>query len=157
MARQVLGLVVCIAVCFAAAGLGGLWTSSSVDGWYRTLSKPAWNPPGWVFGPVWTVLYLCMGVALWLVWREAGFARGGAAIAVFLLQLVLNAAWSGLFFGLQRPGAAFADIVALWLAIAATVVLFWPISKLAGGLLVPYLGWVSFAAGLNYAIWRLNT
>jgi benzodiazapine receptor len=153
-ARQVAGLVLSILVCFVAAGLGSVWTSKSVGTWYETLMKPTWNPPSWVFGPVWSVLYLLMGIALWLVWRRAGLLA--LPVGVFAVQLVLNALWSGLFFGLQNPGAAFAEIVVLWAAIVATIVVFWRVTPVAGGLLLPYIGWVSFAAVLNFTIWRLN-
>lgn len=150
---DVLALVVCILVCFAAAAIGGIWTSRSVGTWYKEIEKPSWNPPSWIFGPVWTVLYLMMGIALWLVWREKASAL---PLGLFAVQLVLNAAWSGLFFGLRLPGPAFAEIVLLWLAIVGTVVAFRPIAPAAAYLLLPYLGWVSFAAVLNFTVWRLN-
>jgi tryptophan-rich sensory protein len=150
---DLLALVVCTLICFAAAAIGGIWTSRSVGTWYKELQKPSWNPPSWVFGPVWTALYLMMGISLWLVWRERAPAL---PLGLFALQLVLNAAWSGLFFGLRLPGAAFAEIVLLWLAILATVLTFRPIAPVAAVLLLPYLGWVSFASVLNFTIWRLN-
>ncbi len=150
---DVLALVVCILVCFAAAAIGGIWTSRSVGTWYKEIEKPSWNPPSWIFGPVWTVLYLMMGIALWLVWREKASAL---PLGLFAVQLVLNAAWSGLFFGLRLPGPAFAEIVLLWLAIVGTVGAFRPIAPAAAYLLLPYLGWVSFAAVLNFTVWRLN-
>lgn len=150
---DVLALVVCILICFAAAAIGGIWTSRSVGTWYKEIEKPSWNPPSWVFGPVWTALYLMMGISLWLVWRERAPAL---PLGLFAVQLVLNAAWSGLFFGLRLPGAAFAEIVLLWLAIVGTVLTFRPIAPVAAYLLLPYLGWVSFAAVLNFTIWRLN-
>ena len=153
-ARQVAGLVLSILVCFAEAGLGSTWTAKSVGTWYRALDKPTWNPPSWVFGPVWSVLYLLMGISLWLVWRRVGLLA--LPVGVFAIQLVLNAAWSGLFFGLQNPGAAFAEIVVLWAAIVATIVVFWRVTPVAGALLLPYIAWVSFAAVLNFTIWRLN-
>ncbi len=150
---DVLALVVCILICFAAAAIGGIWTSRSVGTWYKEIEKPSWNPPSWVFGPVWTALYLMMGISLWLVWRERAPAL---PLGLFAVQLVLNAAWSGLFFGLRLPGAAFAEIALLWLAIVGTVLTFRPIAPVAAYLLLPYLGWVSFAAVLNFTIWRLN-
>lgn len=150
---DVLALVVCVLICFAAAAIGGIWTSRSVGTWYKEIEKPSWNPPSWVFGPVWTALYLMMGISLWLVWRERAPAL---PLGLFAVQLVLNAAWSGLFFGLRLPGAAFAEIVLLWLAIVGTVLTFRPIAPVAAYLLLPYLGWVSFAAVLNFTIWRLN-
>ena len=148
-----LALVVLLILCFAVAGVGGMATAPSIPNWYAGLAKPSWTPPSWVFGPVWSVLYLSMAVATWLVWR-----RGDAVVPMvpFGIQLVFNAAWSWLFFGLHSPDAAFIDIVLLWLAIVATTVVFWRRSTLAGILFMPYLIWVSFAAVLNFAIWRLN-
>lgn len=151
--RPWLVLIGFVAACLAAGAIGSLLTASGLREWYPTLIKPIWNPPSWVFGPVWTLLYILMGVSAWLVWRRGGWSR---AHVVFGVQLLLNAAWSGLFFGLRSPGLAFAEIVALWLAIASTLVVFWRISAAAGALLVPYLGWVTFAAVLNGALWRLN-
>lgn len=124
--------------------------------WYASLRKPAWNPPGWIFGPVWTALYTMMAVAAWMVWRHGGFTAQRRPLALFLLQLALNAAWTPLFFGWHRPGLAFAEIVLLWLAIAATLVAFRPVSRAAAWLLAPYLAWVSFATVLNLTLWRLN-
>ena len=148
-----LTLVVMIVLCFAIAGQGGLATTPNIPNWYAGLAKPSWTPPGWIFGPVWSVLYLSMAVAAWLVWR-----RGNAAVPMILfgIQLVFNAVWSWIFFGLHSPGAAFIDIVLLWMAIVATTVAFWRRSTIAGILFVPYLAWVSFAAVLNFVIWRLN-
>jgi tryptophan-rich sensory protein len=151
-----IGLVVSILICFAAAGIGSLATTPQIPGWYANLAKPTWTPPGWIFGPVWTLLYLMMAVAAWLVWRQAGFAGAKLPLALFAIQLVLNSLWSVLFFGLQNPGAAAVDIILLWAAILATMVTFWRRSRVAGGLLAPYLAWVSFAAVLNAAIWRMN-
>lgn len=148
-----LALVVLLILCFAVAGVGGLATAPSIPNWYANLAKPSWTPPGWIFGPVWSVLYLSMAVAAWLVWRQ-----GNAIVpmTLFGIQLFFNAAWSWLFFGLHSPGAAFVDIVMLWMAIVATTVVFWRRSTLASILFVPYLAWVSFAGVLNFAIWRLN-
>jgi benzodiazapine receptor len=155
-ARDAVALVIAILVCFAAAGIGGLFTARSVPTWYQTIEKPSWTPPSGVFGPVWTVLYLMMGIAAWLVWRKDGFSGAGPALGVFGVQLALNALWSVLFFGMRNPGAGFAEIILLWVAIVATVALFWRVSALAGALLLPYLAWVTFAAALNGAIWRLS-
>ncbi len=124
--------------------------------WYSELAKPSWTPPNWLFAPVWTALYCAMGVAAWLVWQRAGLRRAWLALSFFLLQLILNAAWSWLFFGVHRPGVAFAEIVFLWAAILVTLVLFWRHRPVAGALLIPYLAWVSFAAALNLSLWRLN-
>jgi tryptophan-rich sensory protein len=142
-----------LALCFTAAG-SALFVST--DGWYATLIKPSWNPPSWIFGPVWSLLYLMMAVAAWLVWREGGWKLQRQALGLFLVQWLLNALWTPLFFGLHQPGLAFAEIVALWLLLVITVALFWRVRKLAGALLVPYLIWVTIAAVLNFTIWRLN-
>jgi translocator protein len=125
--------------------------------WYARLQKPVWNPPNWIFGPVWTALYTMMGIAAWLVWRRGGFDGQRVALSLFLLQLLFNSVWSPVFFGLRNPALAFLDIVLLWLALVATVIAFWKASPFAGGLLVPYLAWVTFASALNFAIWRLNS
>jgi translocator protein len=154
-AWQALVLGLFYLVCFLAAGLGSLFTMVSLGGWYTALVKPSWNPPSWLFGPVWTALYAMMAVAGWLVWRQGG-PGGRLALQLFAVQLVLNVGWSAVFFGLQMPGLAFAEILALWVAIAATLRTSWRVSRPAGILLVPYLLWVSFAAVLNFAIWRLN-
>ena len=152
----VLGLVVAIAVCFLAAAIGGFATGSSVNDWYAEIRKPSWNPPDWIFGPVWTVLYLMMGVSAWLVWKQSGFKDAGTALFVFATQLVLNTTWSVIFFGLRQPGWALVEILALWTSIVLTIFLFSKHSKPAAALLVPYLLWVTFATVLNYAIWSLN-
>lgn len=142
----------------AAGIIGSLFTAPSIPAWYATLARPALNPPSWVFGPVWTTLFALMGIAAFLVWR-AGWHRKEVKIAlgIFLVQLVFNTLWSIIFFGLHNPGAAFAEIVALWLAIVSTIVLFARISKPAAWLLAPYIAWVSFAAYLNYMLWMLNS
>jgi tryptophan-rich sensory protein len=152
--RSVLALAGWLLLCFAAAAMGGLFPPGD---WYASLIKPEWNPPNWVFGPVWTALYVMMAVAAWLVWRRGGWTRQRRPLALFLIQLTLNAAWTPLFFGWQRPGFAFAEILLLWLAIAATLLAFRPVSRTATFLLVPYLAWVSFAAVLNFTLWRLNS
>ena len=114
-----IGLVVFIAICLGAAAIGAIATTPEIDGWYRTIEKPSWNPPNWIFGPVWTALYILMAIAAWLVWRPAGFVAAAMPLTLFAVQLVLNIAWSWIFFGLHQPGWAFAEIVLLWLAIAA--------------------------------------
>lgn len=151
-----LGLAGFLLLCFAAAGLGSVFTDSSVGSWYRTLDKPAFNPPSWVFGPVWTVLYALMAVAAWRVWRAYGFSGAPAALALFGVQLALNVGWSALFFGARMPGAAFAEIVVLWGAILLTTLAFFRLDRPAGWLMVPYLAWVTFAAVLNFSIWQMN-
>lgn len=143
-----------ILVCLVTGGLGGWVTAQSVTDWYPTLVKPSWNPPNWIFGPVWTVLYLMMAVAAWLVWRSGGNIRG--AMILFFSQLALNFAWSFLFFGARSPWLGLMDIAMLWLALVITVIAFFQKSAAAGLLMLPYLAWVSFAAILNLAIWRLN-
>jgi tryptophan-rich sensory protein len=150
------GLVGWIAVCFLAASVGSLFTARSVGTWYVALAKPSWTPPSWLFGPVWTVLYLLMGAAAWLVWRREGLAAAAGPLSLFLAQLALNAAWSFLFFGLRRPDLAFGEIVLLWCLIIATTVSFWSKAPSAGALMLPYLAWVTFASGLTFAIWGLN-
>ena len=152
-ARLILGLIVSLAVCFAAAIPGAVFPTGQ---WYAQLAKPALTPPNWVFGPVWTLLYLMMAVAAWLVWSDPSPPRARIPLIVFVVQLVLNAAWSCLFFGLHSIGLALADIVVLWATILATLISFWRLRKLAGALLIPYLLWVSFAGYLNIALWRLN-
>jgi translocator protein len=150
--RAALGLAAWLLVAFVPAAIGALFAPGE---WYRQLEKPAWTPPGWLFGPVWTALYALMGVAAWLVWRRGGFAAAGPALSLFFLQLALNAAWTPAFFGLRRPDLGLLVIVALWLAVVATTVAFWRHRPLAGALLLPYLGWISFAAALNLRIWQL--
>lgn len=138
---------------FSAAAVGALYLPGE---WYAALVKPSWNPPAWVFGPVWTLLYFCIGFSGWLVWREAGWRSAAPAFLVYGLQLILNGAWSWLFFGLHRPGLALIEIVLLWLSILVTVILFARNSRPAAWLLLPYLCWVGFAAALNLALWLLN-
>ena len=151
-----LGLVLFLVVCFAAAGIGGAVTTPKIATWYATLAKPSWNPPNWIFGPVWSALYCCMAVAAWLVWRQGGALQARVPLTLFGVQLILNVLWSCIFFGLEMPGLAVAEVLLLWAAIAATMVTFWQRSALAGALFVPYLAWVSFASLLNLTIWRLN-
>lgn len=149
-----IGLVGWLAVTFLAAAIGSRFMPGE---WYAGLSKPDWTPPGWLFGPVWTLLYILMALAAWLVWREAGWAGGRVALSLFLAQLVLNAAWSVIFFGLHRIDVALADIVLLELLIVATGLLFWRHRPLAAMLLAPYALWVGYATALNTALYRLNS
>ena len=142
-----------LALCFSTASLGAIFMPGE---WYASLKKPSWNPPPWIFGPVWSALYATMAIAAWLVWKRGGFSKQRRPLALFLTQLALNALWTPLFFGLHRPGLAFLEIVLLWLAIAATLLAFRPVNRAAAWLLAPYLAWVSFAAALNFALWRLN-
>ena len=151
-----IGLTVFIAICLGAGGLGAIATTPEIDGWYKTIAKPSWNPPGYVFGPVWTALFVLMGIAAWLVWKPDGFKSAKTPLTLFAVQLALNIAWSWVFFHFHQPGWAFAEIVVLWIAIVATTVAFFKRQKIAGWLMVPYLAWVSFASVLNFAIWQLN-
>jgi translocator protein len=151
--RRWLGLVGWVALPLLAGLVGSQFEPGT---WYAGLEKPPWNPPSWVFGPVWTTLYVLMGVAAWLVWDRSG-AGASAALTLFVVQLVLNAAWSWLFFGLQSPGLALIEIVVLWALIVATTMLFWRVRAGAGALMLPYLAWVTFATALNFEIWRLNS
>lgn len=155
--RQIAGLTGFIVVCFTSAGLGAAATSSSVGGWYQTLVKPDWNPPDWLFGPVWSLLYLMMAVSGWLVWRRHGWSGSRTGLIWFVVQLSLNLLWSFVFFGMQRPGLALIEILALWLSIVATCVTFHDKSRNAAILLLPYLAWTSFAVFLNFTIWKLNS
>jgi tryptophan-rich sensory protein len=136
------------------APAAGAWSTSPA--WYAAMVKPSWSPPGWLFGPVWTLLYVLMAVAAWLVWREDGWARQRRPLTLYVVQLMLNAAWTPIFFGLRQPGWALLEIVALLAAILATLISFKPVRPLAAWLLAPYLAWVSFAAFLNFTLWRLN-
>jgi tryptophan-rich sensory protein len=149
-------LAVALAASATAQGLGTWLTSRSVTTWYPTLVKPAWTPPGWVFGPAWTVLYVLMAFAAWLVWQERARYPAGRALTLYAAQLVLNVTWSGLFFGLRSPGAGLVGISVLWVAIVATMAAFWRVHRLATWLLAPYLAWVSYAVSLNGALWWLN-
>lgn len=135
--------------------VGGFFTVSAIPGWYATLEKPALNPPGWIFGPVWVTLYFLMGVSLWLIWKSNS-SQKKRAVSLFAVQLVLNAIWSPVFFGAHSISSALAIIVLLWAAILLTILIFKKISKSAAWLLVPYIIWVSFAVYLNYSLWVLN-
>lgn len=153
--QQILGLLVALGVVFIAAALGA-FASVQAGAFYAGLQRPGWAPPGWLFGPVWTLLYTMMGIAAWLVWRQVGLQAGRKALGVFLLQLVFNALWSWLFFAWSLGAWAFVDILLLLGLIAANVILFSRISMVAGLLLVPYGLWVCFAAVLNFSVWQLN-
>lgn len=156
MRRDLPSLLVFLASCFAVAALGGAATASSVGTWYQALAKPAFNPPDWVFAPVWSLLYLTIALAGWRVWRRRARAGARAALAVYALQLALNLGWSLVFFGARQIGAALVEIALLLAAIAATQVLFYRVDRPAAWLLAPYAGWVAFAALLNAALWHLN-
>ena len=154
--RQVLVLFAALAPCLAVGAIGGVATSQSVSSWYPALAKPPFNPPRWIFAPVWTALYVIMAVSAWLVWRRNGWRGARPALTLFAIQLALNLAWSLMFFGLRRIDLALIDVVALLAAIAATALAFWPLHRAAALLMTPYLAWVGFATLLNSAIWRLN-
>jgi tryptophan-rich sensory protein len=154
--HQAFGLAGWLALCFATSAVGAL-ASASAGSFYAGLARPAWAPPAWLFGPVWSALFLCMAVAAWLVWRSPAAGRlRSIALGLFVVQLAANALWSWLFFAWRLGGAAFADVLLLWELIACTIVAFWRVSRPASLLLVPYLLWVSFAAALNWALWRAN-
>jgi tryptophan-rich sensory protein len=152
---QILGLIGWLVVSFAASAVGAV-ASIQAKSFYSQLVQPAWAPPPWIFGPVWTILYALMAISAWLVWRSGGFYTNRAALSFFIVQLFLNALWSWLFFAWHRGALAFADTLLLWAAIVATLVLFWRVSLLAGALLIPYLLWVGFASALNYTLWKFN-
>ncbi len=156
LTRSLIGLGIWIGICFGAAFIGSVFTNPSVPTWYASLAKPSWTPPDFVFGLVWSALFLMMALPAWLVWRQGGLTAASIPIALFTLQLGLNVAWSILFFGLHMPGLAFGEIVVLWFAILATTIAFWRSTSIAGYLLLPYLIWVAFATGLNFALWRMN-
>lgn len=152
-ARDAAGLVAFAVLCFGVSILGGRVASTAFADWYTDLAKPAWTPPGWAFGPIWTVLYTLMAVAGWMVWREG---RSRIAVLLYFLQLALNAVWPWIFFGLRRLDWAFYDIVAMAVATLATIVAFYAVRRRAALLLVPYFVWVLFAGSLSLAVWRLN-
>ena len=152
---QAAGLLVALAVTFLAATAGAV-ASVDAGAFYSQLDRPGWAPPGWLFGPVWSVLYTLMAVAAWLVWRKVGFQQATVAISLFMTQLVANALWSWVFFAWHRGALAVVEILVLWGLVAATAVAFWRVQRLAALLLVPYLAWVSFAAALTLALWRRN-
>jgi tryptophan-rich sensory protein len=150
-------LILCIGISMSAGIIGSFAASNSVAGWYQTLHKPSFNPPDWLFGPVWTTLFVLMGIAAYLVWRhglENKLVR--ISLIVFIVQLFLNLLWSLVFFGLKSPGGALIDIAFLWAAILITLIYFFKVSIAAGWLMMPYIAWVSFAVILNFAIWRMN-
>lgn len=151
-----MALLLWIALCLAVGFLSGRWTAAEIPTWYRTLRRPAIAPPNWVFAPVWTALYLLMAVAAWRVWLATPSSARAWALALFLVQLALNFAWSLLFFRFHAIGAALVEVLCLWAAIAASAFAFARVSPAAAWLLAPYLAWVAFAAFLNAAFWRLN-
>jgi benzodiazapine receptor len=155
--NAIVKLVICIIACFAAAGFGSIFTSKAIPDWYRGLKKPPYTPPNWVFGPVWTVLYILMAVSVFLVWQK-GLAAPGVttAFTLFWIQLAANAIWSYVFFARRSVIGGIINIIILWLLILATVITSFPVSTIAGILLLPYILWVSIAMYLNIGIWVLN-
>ncbi|MBI4138663.1 tryptophan-rich sensory protein [Candidatus Uhrbacteria bacterium] len=155
--KDILKLFVAIGICELAGVIGAAFTVSVIPTWYAGLAKPALNPPSWIFGPVWTMLYALMGISAFLIWRRGLQQRNiRTALIIFDVQLFLNAIWSVLFFGMRNPGAALLDIFLLWATIIWTIAVFHKISRPAAYILAPYLLWVSFAIYLNVEIWRLN-
>lgn len=155
--NNVIKLIIAIAIPLVVGGISGFFTVNSVQSWYLTINKPSWNPPSWVFGPVWTTLYVMMGIGLFLVWKaDTSTELKKIAIALFAVQLLLNFFWSLIFFQQHQPGWALVDLIALWVFIVLTIFAFAQVNKTAAWLLVPYISWVSFAGILNYTIWRLN-
>ncbi|MEI6057516.1 MAG: TspO/MBR family protein [bacterium] len=150
-------LVIAIVGSELAGIVGTVFTTPSITTWYTTLTKPSFNPPSWVFGPVWTILFALMGIAAYLVWKKGWLHKNiKIALSVFIIQLILNTLWSIIFFGMHSPGTAFIEIIFLWLSIATMLALFYKISRPAAYLIIPYILWISFAAFLNYSIWILN-
>jgi tryptophan-rich sensory protein len=145
----------CIILCELVGASGAIFTAKSVSTWYQKLKKPSINPPGWIFGPVWTLLFALMGISLYLV-IDSGVSLFSGEIFIFVIQFIFNIIWSVLFFGIRRPGYSLIEILFLWFFILETIIVFYPISHLAAYLLVPYIFWVSFAAVLNFLIWKLN-
>lgn len=154
VARDIIGLAVSLILVALAALFGGLFTAQTSGNWYQSLEQPGWSPPGWLFGPVWTTLYILLAAAAWLVWRRTSLAHW--AVVLYLVQLVFNAAWSAIFFGLRMPMVAFAELCVLWVLIVLTTVAFWRVRTIAAVLMLPYLAWVSFAGALNLAIALMN-
>ena len=153
--QSLFGLACWLLASFATGGVGAI-ASVSAASFYGVLMQPAWAPPAWLFGPVWTTLYVLMGIAAWLVWREHGFGKAGIALRFYIAQLLANALWSWLFFAWHLGAISVVEIIVLWLLIGSTLLTFWKLHKVAALMLVPYLVWVSFAAALNIALWRLN-
>jgi tryptophan-rich sensory protein len=154
--RDILGLLGFLGASFMVSGLGAAITATSVGNWYQTLAKPFFNPPDWIFAPVWTSLFIMMAIAGWRVWRKAGQRHQSKVFMLYAVQLGLNLGWSALFFGLQQIGWALTEIIVLLLVLVANTIVFWRIDKAAGILFVPYVLWVSFATLLTASLWRLN-
>lgn len=153
--KQIIGFIGWVVLCFAASAAGAI-ASIQTREFYDKLVQPQWAPPGWLFGPVWTILFALMAISAWLIWRDGGFAKHKSALTLFIIQLIPNVLWSWLFFAWSKGALAFADIILLWILILATIISFWKLNRLAGAILIPYLLWVSFATVLCYSTWQLN-
>jgi translocator protein len=149
-------LILSLAICQLAGVIGSLFTIASIPTWYATLGKPAFNPPNWIFAPVWIFLYILMGISFYIIWIKKDLPNFGLLLSLFIFQLVLNSFWTIIFFGLHSPFFAFIEIVTLWFAILFCIILFYRVSKIASFLLIPYILWVTFASILTFAIWKLN-
>jgi translocator protein len=152
---QSLGLLGWISLVASASTIGGLAITNDVS-FYGSVARPSWAPPAWLFGPAWTVLYLLMAIAVWLVWRRHGFGNARTALTLFVVQLAANALWTWLFFAWRQGGLALAELIVLWVMIAITIAMFARLHRVAAALLVPYLLWVTFAGALNFTLWRMN-
>lgn len=153
LVKSIIGFFFWILISLSAGFIGSQYMPGE---WYAQIAKPSWNPPNYIFAPVWTTLYILMGISAWLVWKSKGFANAKFALTIFIFQLIFNALWSYAFFGLHNPFLAFIDIIILWCLIALTLISFWKHSTVAGALFIPYLLWVTFASVLNYTIYRIN-
>ena len=153
--KSILGLVMWLLITFAAAAIGAI-ASASAAGFYDKLSRPEWAPPASLFGPVWSLLYLLIAIAAWLVWKDAGFRGASLALSMMIAQLAANALWTWIFFAWHRGALALFEIIVLWILIVITMTLFWRVRPVAGALFVPYLLWVTFATALTYSMWQRN-
>jgi len=154
--KSILPFLISILIVFSFGFIGSFFTTSSITNWYAFINKPLFSPPNWIFGPVWTLLYILMGISAFLIWKKRDNLKTKSALIFYGIQLILNALWSIIFFGMHNPGLALLEIIILWLFILITLIKFYKINKTAGLLFIPYLLWVSFASILNYAIWILN-
>ena len=154
--KSILPLLISILIVFSFGFIGSFFTTSSITTWYAFINKPLFSPPNWIFGPVWTLLYILMGISAFLIWKKRDNLKTKQALVFYGIQLILNALWSIIFFGMHNPGLALLEIIILWLFILITLIKFYKINKTAGLLFIPYLLWVSFASILNYVIWMLN-
>ncbi len=154
--RNLIPLIICISIPLLTGGIAGLVTSSNIESWYAYLEKPLFNPPNWLFGPVWTTLYILMGISLFIIWKQPDTAKRKSALQMFFVQLFLNFAWSFIFFYFHQTGAALLEIIILWVAISMMIIAFYRLNRWAAYLQIPYLAWVTFASVLNASIWYLN-